>query len=41
MEIDGAEDLLSGNGGYHLRLYEKEQHLHEQLSFVIKHKKES
>ena len=41
MEINGSVDLLSGNGGYHLRLYEKEQYPHEQLSFVINHKKES
>ena len=36
MESDRAEDLLSGNDGYHLMLFDKD-HLNRGVTFVCDH----
>ena len=37
MESDRAEDLLSGNDGYHLMLFDKDHHLNRGVTFVCDH----
>ena len=37
MESDRAEDLLSGNDGYHLILFDKDHHLNRGVTFVYDH----